>query len=289
MAIVSSILRIYSDSACQTLVTSVAGTTAATQNITVTGLSPITQYYAKMFATDSNGLTGESLVQSFTTSAVTYTFSNIFVAYENDYNQLEVGVDVAGPTGTHFTECGVIFATDSHFTSGIISDSNTSGAANFFSGDVSGFSENTTYYYKFFAVSTEYGRQEYIPPQNTITTHYAEPVLSVSVSNITDTSAVYTINYSGNYPPTNLSLAIAESGGQWQDIQIENMSGTQTALIPYTLTPNTTYDLEFSCNYYSGNPTESCSFTTLAARPTVTITSVSDVTPNGATVNISIS
>lgn len=290
MSIVSSRVKIYSDVSLTQLVATVNGSTAASQAIAVTGLNPSTNYWAVAEATDNNGLVGTSVAQAFSTAAATYVFSNYSVNYESSYDTLEVGVDVSGPLDATFIECGVQFSTTSDFSGTLITGSNTtSSPANFFSGDVSGFAENTTYYYKFFAVSSEYGRKEYIPQNNTIRTHYAQPVLSVSVSNITDTSAVYTINYSGNYPVTNLSLAIAESGGQWQDIQIDNMSGTQTGLIPYTLTPNTTYDLKVACDYYSGNPTESCSFTTLAARPTVTITSVSNVTPSGATVNITIS
>lgn len=293
MSIVSTQVKIYSNADCtdQYLVATVAGTTSLTQSIVVTGLSASTNYWAKAFATDNNGLIGESLAQSFATAATTYIFSNDTVEYESSYDTLFVGVDVTGPAGATFTECGVQFCTSSDFSGQLISASNTSGAANFFSGDVTGFAENTTYYYRFFATTTEYGTQTYEPEgsRNSITTRYAEPVLSVSVSNVTDTSAVYTINYSGNWPVTNLSLAIAERGGQWQDIQIDNMPGTQTAIIPYTLTPNTTYDLELACDYYDGNPTESCSFTTLAARPSLSITSISNITPSGATVNLSIS
>lgn len=288
MSIVSSQVKIYSNADCtdQYLVTTVSGTTSLTQSIVVTGLNASTNYWAKAFATDNNGLVGESLAQSFSTAATTYIFSNDSVEYESSFDTLFVAVDVSGPTGATFTECGVQFALTNDFSGTLITATNNN---NYFSGDVTGFSENTTYYYRFFATTTEYGTQTFAPSQNTITTLYAEPVLSVSVSNRTDTSAEYRVIYSGNYPVTNLTLAIAEIGGEWQDIQIENMSGTQTGLIPYTLTPNTTYNLEFGCDYYDGNPTASCSFTTLAARPVVRVTGVDNITPSSADISIAVS
>ena len=285
MAITSSAVKIYSDAACQNLVATFNGTTAASQAISITGLSAETTYYARAEATDSNGLTGFSAVQSFATAATGYTWTGDGVMYSSTYDTLDVDIQ-AHCAGATFTQCGIEFSTNSHFTGTIISDYKVSDD---YVDDISGFAEHTTYYYRYFATTTEYGTQYYVPQNNIITTLYAEPVLSVSVSNITDTSAVYTINYSGNYPVTNLSLAIAERGGQSQDIQIQNMSGTQSETIPYVLTPNTTYDLELSCDYYTGEVTETATFTTLSARPTVAISSVSNITPSGATVNITIS
>lgn len=285
MSIVSSKVKIYSNSALTNLVATVNGTTSLTQTLTVTGLNSSTQYWAVAEATDNNGLTGYSVAQMFTTAAVNYIFSNYDVKYESDYDTLEVVVDV-GPSSFTFTECGVQFSLTSDFSGNLITATNNN---NFFSGDVTGFAEHTTYYYRFFATTAAYGTQYYAPQNNTITTNYDEPTLSVSATNITDISADFLLNYSGGYPVSNLRLAIAPHGGQWQDIQIENMSGTQSGNIPYTLLPNTQYDLELSCDFYDGEVTQSITFSTLGARPSVAITGVTNITPSGADVGISIS
>lgn len=295
MSIVSSKVKIYSDSTLQTLVTTVNGTTASTQTISVTGLNAATQYWAQAEAEDSNNLTGFSSSFTFTTAAASYVFSNYFVHYESSYDTLEVGVDVAGPSGVHFTECGVQFCTASNFSGTIISGSNVSGVANFFSGDVSGFAENTTYYYRFFATTTEYGTQYYAPSGNSITTHYDEPTVTCGVDSgtVTDINATAYISYVGNYPVTNLALTITAQGGSAEYIQIQNMSGTQrfnlSQELGHSLTPNTTYTLAASADYYSGQVAYTDTFTTLPAAPTVVITGVSNITPSSVDVNITIS
>lgn len=285
MSIVSTKVKIYSNDTLTNLVTTVNGTTSLTQTLAVTGLNSSTNYWAVVEATDNNNHTGYSVAKMFTTAAVNYIFSNYEVNYESDYDTLEVGVDV-GPSSLTFTECGVQFALTSDFSGNLIIATNNN---NFFSGDVTGFAEHTTYYYRFFATTAAYGTQYYAPQNNIITTNYNVPTLSVSATNITDISADFLLNYSGSYPVSNLRLAIAESGGQWQDIQIDNMSGTQSGHIPYTLLPNTQYDLELSCDFYDGERTQSATFTTLASRPSVAITGVTNITPSGADVEISIS
>lgn len=296
MSIVSSKVKIYSNSALTNLVATVNGTTSLTQTLTVTGLNSSTTYWAVAEATDNNNLTGYSVAQMFTTAAASYIFSNYFVHYESSYDTLEVGVDVSGPTGATFTECGVQFCESSDFSGRFISASNTSGAANFFSGDVTGFSENTTYYYRFFATTTQYGTQYYAPSENSITTHYDEPTLTCGIENgtITDTNATAWINYVGNYPVTNLHLWITPQGGTAENIQITNMSGLQSGIdlateLGHPLTPNTTYILEADADFYTGEVTYTYTFTTLGARPSVAITGVSNITPSGADVGISIS
>lgn len=294
MAIASVNLKIYSDASAQTLVATYPGTTATTQTISATGLSATTQYYAVVEATDSNGLVGRSAVQSFTTAAATYTFSGTGVTYSTrGYQYLTVNISVTGTGSPTFTECGIEFSTNSSFTGTLITGSNTTPPANDFVDQVSGFAEHTTYYYRYFAVSTQYGRQTYVPSGNTITTHYAEPQVTISVSNITDTDAQYTLTYTGNYPVTNLQLTITPDGGSYDYIQVQNMSGTQTGSIAsdwgHILVPNTEYYLEATAEYYGDEALGNCTFRTLPARPSVAISSVSNITPTSADINISIS
>lgn len=287
MAITSSSLKIYSDAACQNLVATYAGTTDASQTISVTGLTSNTTYYAKAEATNSDSLTGYSSVQSFTTSAASYVFTGT-VGYSSVYNYLDCDIQVSC-AGCTFTECGIEFCTNSNFTGTVIKDSNTTAPANDYVNDIGGFSEHTLYYYRYFADGT-FGPQT--SQVYTITTHYDEPTVTVSASNITDTAANYSISYTGNYPVTNLSLWIGTTGSQesqYRDIQIDNMSGTQSGLIPYTLAPSTSYTLLGKCEYYGETHRQTATFVTLSATPTVTIGTITNVTPTSCDVSITIS
>lgn len=302
MAIASTIVRIYSDALCQNLVTSASGTTSLTQTVSVSGLNASTTYYAKAFATNTDNLTGESAVFSFSTAATGYVFSNYSVEYENDFDTLFAAVDVAGPAGTHFIECGVEFCTNSQFSGNVISASNTSSPADFFSGDVTGFAEHTTYYYRFFADSTEYGYQTFAPQNNTITTLYDEPTLTITASSVTDVTAAVTFSYVGNYPVDtttysnmNAFYKVDGSGTTPITLQFRDLDNNVPETLYFSgLTPNTTYYVEWNVEMYSGETyekeiTQAITFTTLGATPVVTITGVSNITPSGADINLNIS
>lgn len=292
MSIVSSRIKVYSDALLTHLVATVNGTTAASQAISVTGLNASTQYWVQAEATDNNGLTGTSAYSTFTTSAANYSWSGLGVDYTQYYNVLDVNISVSCQ-GASFTECGIQFSTSSDFSGSIISGSNTTLPADDFTDEVSGFAEHTTYYYRYFATSTEYGTQYYAPQGNTITTHYAQPVVTLTHSNVTDTTATVTATYTGNMPldHSTCSFTYVEHGQSNPIyINIDNMvAGTPYSANLSGLTPNTRYDIEFDAEYYDGEVTVTDSLTTLQSRPTVAISGVSNVTPSSAQVNITIS
>ena len=165
MAILSSNVKIYSDSACTQLVKTVNGTTDAVQNITVTGLSEHTNYWAKAEATNTDSLTETS------------------AAY----------------------------------------------------------------------------------PLQTL---WNEPVITVTSSNVTQTSATLTFTYTGNYPidTSNYSDVHATFGVDGQsgtDVQFGVLqNGTPEVLNLTNLTPNTTYYADFAVDYYDGEVTDYITFTT---------------------------
>lgn len=290
--IVSSNVKIYSDSACTQLVTTVAGTTSASQTIAVTGLTSNTQYWAVAEATDNNGLVGRSSVSTFSTATATYVFQGT-VGYSSAYDTLDCDIQVSCP-GATFTECGVQFSTNSDFSGTLITGSNTTSPADDFVGEVSGFAEHTTYYYRYFATSTQFGTQTWAPSGNTITTRYDEPTLTISHSNVTDTTATVSFLYTGNMPVdyTAMNGTIQRHDGQGSPMSVQFdhlVAGTPMPVSMTGLAAGTQYDVEWNVEYYDGEITQSDSFTTLAARPVVTITSVTGVTPTSANVNITIS
>lgn len=289
MSILSSSIKIYSDSACTQLVKTVAGGTSLTQTIPITGLSENTQYWAKAEATNGYGVVGTSSAVTFTTVAVNYTFSGT-VTLNDLYSKLNANVGVSY-SGANFIECGVQFATNSAFTQNVISASNTTSPADTYVGEVSGFAENTTYYYRFFATTSEFGTK--YSSVDTITTKYAEPTIVVTHSNVTDTTAVVTVTYTGNMPLNHQECTftyVVSGGVNHQSIPFSGMvAGTPFSATLTNLTPNTSYDVEFASAYYENEVNYIDHFTTQAATPpTVNITSVSDVTPTSCNVNISI-
>lgn len=296
MAISSSAIKVFSDAQCQNLVGTFAGTTAASQTISITGLTSNTTYYLRAEATNSDSLTGYSSVQSFTTSSASYIFTGT-VGYSSAYNYLDVDLQVSC-AGCTFTRCGIEFATNSAFSGAVISDSNTTAPANDFVGEVGGFAEHTQYYYRYFAEGT-YGRQTSIV--YTITTLYDEPTLAITATNITDTSATLTYSYTGNYPVdtsnfSNMNATYGVSGGsnptyiQFRDLD----NGVPESFQLTGLTPNTTYYADWEVVLDEGETYERVldqviTFTTLTATPVVTIGTINNITPTSAQVSITIS
>lgn len=287
--IVSSKIQVYSDSQCTQLVATVSGTTAASQTLNVTGLNPNTTYYVVASAIDNNGLEGFSSVANFTTASANYSFVGS-VGYSSVYDTLDAEV-TATCAGATFTACGIEFATNSQFTGTLISGQY---AGPTFDDEITGFAENTTYYYRYFATTTEAGTQYHVPQNNTITTRYDEPTLTITHSNVSDTSAVITLTYNGNYPIdiNNMNATVREHGGGGTPIglELDNMTtGVPEAFTITSLTPNTQYDIEWNVDYYTGEITQNDTFTTYPSRPTVTIGSITNITPSSATIPITIS
>lgn len=107
MAISSSNVKIYSNSSCTQLVTTVNGTAAASQSVQVTGLAEHTNYWAKASATNAYSQTGTSAAYAFTTlwaqpnvsvvaSNVTSTSATLTFTYTGNYP-----IDTSNYTDVH--------------------------------------------------------------------------------------------------------------------------------------------------------------------------------------------
>lgn len=193
MAITTSNVKIYSDSACTTLVKTVNGTTSPTQTINVTGLSEHTNYWAKASATNSDSMIGTSSAYAFQTL-------------------------------------------------------------------------------------------------------WSEPVVSVTVSNVTSNSATLTFSYTGNYPLDTSNYSTVQGywcvngSQQYNIVQFHSLDNGVPESVNITgLTPNTEYYVEFVSEYYNGEVTDDTTFTTLqAAGPTVTISTINNITSSAADVHLTI-
>lgn len=289
MAIVSSGIKIYTYEYRSEAVAELSGTTSLSQVFNVRTLSADTAYYAVAEATDSNGLTGYSTPFQFRTTPVTYRWYGL-VTLTSVYDLIDCDVQVSYiDQRTTFTECGIEFADNPQFTGELIVGvyRNSFGGADGFVGEVGPCRENTTYYYRYFATSVEYGTQYYVPNNNTITTNYAPPVLSVYADNVGDTSFRLVADYQGNYPVVDLSLSYKKSGGTETFVQLQQMSGTQYEMI-YNVLPNTVYTLNFKAEYYENYITTSGSVRTLDSRPVISILDISDIGTNSAEITLDI-
>lgn len=118
MAITSSNIKIYSDGLCTQLVKTVDGTTEAVQNISVTGLSEHSNYWAKASATNTDSLTGTSSAYQFqtlwnepvitvtssnvtqTSATLTFTYTGNYPIDTSNYSDVHATFGVDGQSGT---------------------------------------------------------------------------------------------------------------------------------------------------------------------------------------------
>ena len=191
MAIVSSNVKIYSDSSCTQLVKTVNGGTAATQNISVTGLSEHTNYWAKAEATNSDSVTGVSTAYPFQTL---YDVPQLSVVVSNITS---VGADITYTyTGNYpidtsnYTDIRAFWGPAGHVTNseqfGTLANGHPETIHH-----TSGLTPNTTYYVEFYV--DYYGDEIGLPNPGYVTfttLPAAGPSVSItSISDITSSSA----------------------------------------------------------------------------------------------------
>lgn len=190
-----------------------------------------------------------------------YTFTGGLTYPTNSYDTVSCNV-TANYGSANFTLCGVQLCTDPYFNGQIISGSSYSQT---FNGNITGLQENTTYYYRYFAESTEFGYAIYTPSNNSFTTNYAPPVLAITHDNVTETTASVIFIYTGNYPidPTAMSGVITTAGQSPINVQFDRLAvGTPEVVTLSGLTPNTVYDASWDVEYYNDEVSAIDSFTT---------------------------
>ncbi|MFN8258561.1 MAG: hypothetical protein U0W24_22925 [Bacteroidales bacterium] len=255
--------------------------------INIDGLSAATKYYVRAFATNTSGTTYGNEI-SFTTNAVVVNLPIVTTANINSITSSTAiaGGEITNDGGGAIIERGVCYSTTQNPT---ISDlkSTSSGSLGSYTCNLSGLSTTTTYYVRAFATNaagTAYGNQVSfttinIPSLNTSTITNITQTTATGGGNVTDdggsTITARGICYSTIQNPTISDNKVTETGTTGSFIS--NITG---------LNSNTTYYVRaFATNTAGTAYGNQLSFTTLASvmPPTVTTTSISNITQNSAT------
>ena len=222
------------------VVTSGSGTGSFTSSIT--GLTQNTTYYVRAYATNSLGTAYGSQLTFTTLNSPTVTTT---AASSVSSNTATTGGNVTNDGGATVTERGVCYATtqnptiaNSIFTSGTGTGSFTS--------NLSGLSENTTYYVRAYAtnsVGTSYGSQISF---TTITGATLPTVTTTTSSSVTATSAASggNVTSGGSQPVTSRGVCWSTSPNPTIALSTKTSDGTGPGVFTSTLTPllaSTTY------------------------------------------------
>ena len=205
----------------------------------------------------------DSDTSSFTPAEVKYTFKGGVTYPTDSYDKVTVDISVSYGSAT-FTQCGIELCKDRFFTGNIIRDIAYSDS---YRGNITGLDEDTTYYYRYFAESVEFGRSYDRSASYIFHTQYAPPVLSITVDNRTTTTADVTLLYTGNYPFDNANskcfIDRHDCTGTTITLNLDRMSaGVPEVFHLSGLDRGTLYDIEFVVPYYGGEISEFGSFQT---------------------------
>lgn len=257
-------LKLYSDpQLTQVEAEFIASGTTSPQTIPMSGLDSATRYYAVAYATDDNGVTGQSEPIQFRTLEASVTVEGE-VDYTNSYDTLKFITSYTDGDNYTFVAKGVEFSTQMDFHSDVQTFVYPSEAATRWQ-NASPFEEHTLYYYRFFAEFEEIGRVYGQPEQNTITTMYAMPVFTIITNDVSENTAEITITYTGNYPIDYNTLRGTVVGGTGDVItlQLDTLTPTHPETITLSgLDASTLYEVEVWMRYYDTYAEAYNSFTT---------------------------
>jgi len=239
-----------------------ASGTTSPQTIPMSGLDSATRYYAVAYATDDNGVTGQSEPIQFRTLEASVTVSG-YVRYGATYDVLQYDVQYTDGDNYTLVAKGVEFSTQMDFHSDVQTFVYPSGATGW--QNASPFDANTLYYFRFFSEFEEIGRVYGQPDQNTITTMYAMPVFTIITDSVGENDAQITISYTGDYPIDYNSLqgSVVGGTGDVMSLQLDNLTPTHPETITLSgLDASTLYEVEVWMRYYDTYAEAYSSFTT---------------------------
>lgn len=258
MAIQSSTIRIYADSAKSTLVETVANPSSST-SVTVPQLAEGKAYWATAQIVDENNITSEesSVYQFYTLPNVDWASAQPLIATSDS---ISYQIDEI-TNGVTFTRIGIVYSTDSSFTTYDTYYESEQG-----SGTLTGLTEHTTYYVAPY-LRDQFNR-EWInwDVDDSITTAYAVPTVTWSgIASVGTTTWSRGITVTSTDTVTAVTAHYQASGGSEQTASLTAGTGSQTVNLT-GLTPGTTYSVWVTATNSAGSgSSSSVSFTTDSA------------------------
>lgn len=232
------------------------------QTIEMTNLNSATTYYAVAYATDGNGVTGQSEPSSFRTRE-SFVSVRGQVDFTMHYDTLKYVVYTRDDERYTLVAEGVEFCTFMDFHNNVQTFYYTGDGSQY--QNASPFEAHTLYYYRFFAEYEEIGRIYEQPGENYITTMYAMPVFNIYTNNVGENNAEVTITYTGDYPIDYNSLrgSVVGATGDIFTLQLDALTPTHPETITLSgLNAGTLYEVEVWMNYYTTTAEAYETFTT---------------------------
>ncbi|MEI6753326.1 MAG: FISUMP domain-containing protein [Paludibacter sp.] len=259
------------------------GTTTGTFTSSLTGLSNVTTYYVRAYATNSVGTSYGNQV-SFTTLATLPTLSTTAIV-SITASTATSGGNITSDGGANVTTRGVCWSTT---TSPTISGSKTTDGigTGTFTSAITGLNPNTIYYIRSYAtnsVGTVYGNEL------NFTTLAALPTVSTTaISSITNNAATCggTITNDGGATITSRGVCWGTNPAP-TTVDNKTINGTGIGTFTSSLTglnnATTYYVRAYATNSVGTSYGNEMSFTTLAALSTLTTTAATSITASTAT------
>lgn len=270
-----------------TSITTTGQLTAMTgdQNILIQGLTPNTQYYLKIIATNSAG-NGETTTEQFITEEATQAMTvNIIKPIQVNNTDNEI-IATSSLTYNHnditlISNDIEIYDNDLHTGSPQFYD--IGGAIDIYTGTFNAAAPDTTYFI--------FGKATYtIGSDTTVFTSWSNPeeirtysLITIDGIAVNNTDVAITFSVAGSCQNATIDYSADEV--TWTTIPIMDVTGETLQLT--NLLPNTTYTVRARCESQAGwTAFVYDNFTTGGV--SVLITGISNITSSGATVNIQI-
>lgn len=297
--ITQSEVAIYSDSACtvqvgSTIVTNSAAT-AITADIDTLGiaLSGGTNYWAKARCTNS-----ESYVSPWTYA---YNFKTLIgISIDSitsiSHDSCDIESSAYYTNAVSVSEIGYKWSTSADGTGATTVQCSDQQAWERYT--LTGLPEHTTIYVTAYVIDNLNRTTLNWADAEQITTTYAPATATINSSSTTYNSITTNVTLASSTSITSAFVTVQAQGGTLYRLNLNNTTGAQTVTFTdgatdsngatISISPNTTYTVTLSATNSAGTATATGTATTQAQQiSSIEISSITDITPNSATVNLS--